>query len=110
MKIPPVSFLLPLFLTPPLMAQSLPPGAPLPPGSMNPPPSVYIPRQQVPPSSPRADPAALQRDADELLQLTQSVHSDIGLLRRGLLDKDLDNKLKQIEKLSKHLRNEVHAH
>ena len=49
----------------------------------------------------------LQQDADELAQLAQSVHAEIGQVRSGLLPADLKQKLKKIEKLSKQLRNEL---
>jgi hypothetical protein len=41
------------------------------------------------------------------LELSQAVQPDIESLRRGLLSKDLVDRLKRIEKLSKHLRGEV---
>lgn len=53
------------------------------------------------------DTQALAREADELATLAASVRPDIHNLSRGILAKDLAQKLKQIEKLSKHLRSEV---
>ena len=50
---------------------------------------------------------ALAREADELATLAASVRPDVHNLSRGILAKDLAQKLKQIEKLSKHLRSEV---
>ncbi len=49
----------------------------------------------------------LQRDADELMALTQSIPADIDTVNRGLLPKDVTDKLKRIEKLSKQLRKEL---
>jgi hypothetical protein len=49
----------------------------------------------------------LQRDANELADLAQSVPGDINSISKGLLPKDLNDKLKRIEKLSKHLRSSV---
>ncbi|HZQ70850.1 MAG TPA: hypothetical protein VFA68_20150 [Terriglobales bacterium] len=54
-----------------------------------------------------ADPLQLQREAREMLELSQSVQLEIDSLTRGLLPKDLSDKLKRIEKLSKHLRSQV---
>jgi hypothetical protein len=57
-----------------------------------------------------ADPVQLQREAREMLDLSQSVQADIDSVNHGLLPKDLNDKLKRIEKLSKHLRSEVGPH
>ena len=54
-----------------------------------------------------ADPAVLKQEADELAQLSAGVPSDISLLANGKLPKDLQDKLKRIEKLAKHLRGEL---
>jgi hypothetical protein len=54
-----------------------------------------------------ADPLALQKEAEQLAQLAASVPPDVQNVRRGLLEKDLIQKLKQIEKLSKHLRDHL---
>jgi hypothetical protein len=57
-----------------------------------------------------ADPVQLQREAREMLDLSQSVLNDIDSVSHGLLPKDLNDKLKRIEKLSKHMRSEVGPH
>ena len=57
------------------------------------------------PKSP--DAAKLKHEADELAQLSAGVPSDVGLLARGQIQKDLAGKLKRIEKLAKHLRSEI---
>jgi hypothetical protein len=51
--------------------------------------------------------AKLQRDADQLAQLAQSIPADIESVRKGTLPKDVIQKLRQVEKLSKHLRSEL---
>jgi hypothetical protein len=51
--------------------------------------------------------AELQQQADELLSLAQQVHTGTQRVAQGLLDKDLKDKLKRIEKLSKKLREEL---
>jgi hypothetical protein len=49
----------------------------------------------------------MERESKELSQLAGSIPGDVGLLRKGLLPKDVVDKLKRIEKLSKHLRSEI---
>jgi hypothetical protein len=49
----------------------------------------------------------LKDEADELVILSQSIHSGIDNVGKGMLPKDLIDKLKQMEKLSKRLRGEL---
>ena len=49
----------------------------------------------------------LQREADDLARTAQTIPSDVASVRKGMLPKDVIEKLKQIEKLSKHLRSEL---
>jgi hypothetical protein len=56
---------------------------------------------------PSVDFAKVKSDADELVVLSQSIHSGIDDVGKGMLPKDLIDKLKQMEKLSKRLRNEL---
>jgi len=51
------------------------------------------------------NPQHLEQDADELARLAGSIPADIEKVHRGLLPAGLKEKLKQIEKLSKRLRN-----
>jgi hypothetical protein len=63
--------------------------------------------RNIPPpqsTAPR-NPQHLEQDADELARLAGSIPADIEKVHRGLLPADLKEKLKQIEKLSKRLRN-----
>jgi hypothetical protein len=53
------------------------------------------------------DLAKLKSDSDELVVLSQSIHSGIADVQKGMLPKDLIEKLKQMEKLSKRLRSEL---
>jgi hypothetical protein len=55
----------------------------------------------------KQDPAQLQREARELLELSQSLQLDIESVNRGLHPKDTIEKLKRIQKLAKHLRGEI---
>ena len=51
--------------------------------------------------------AELSTEADQLAELAASVPQGVQNAGRGLVQKDLLAKLKRIEKLSKHLRNEL---
>ena len=53
------------------------------------------------------DAAELQREADDLARTAQTIPSDIASVRKGMLPRDVIEKLKQIEKLSKRLRTEL---
>jgi hypothetical protein len=53
------------------------------------------------------DPVKLQRDADDLARIAQTIPTDTASIRQGMLPKDTLQKLKQIEKLSKRLRAEL---
>jgi hypothetical protein len=79
-----------------------------------------LPIQQVPqkmdgmirPGTPGLDPrlaqlAAIQQDATELSTLSGSVQSDLQQLQKGVLAKDLQQRLKKMEKLCKKLRQEM---
>ena len=67
-------------------------------------------QKTVPPPIPQqssVDFAKLKSDADQLIVLSQSIHSGINDVQKGMLPKDLLDKLKQVEKLSKRLRGEL---
>jgi hypothetical protein len=55
----------------------------------------------------RIDPAQIQKEADDLARTAQSIPSDVADVRKGMLPKDVIQKLKQIEKLSKQLRSQI---
>ena len=55
----------------------------------------------------RVDLAQLQHEADDLARTAQTIPTDVASVRKGMLPKDVIDKLKQIEKLSKHLRSEL---
>jgi hypothetical protein len=55
----------------------------------------------------RIDYAQVQKEADELARMAQTIPTDVASIRKGMLPKDVIEKLKQIEKLSKHLRTEL---
>ena len=54
-----------------------------------------------------ANPARLQDEAEELAELSAGIPARIERLHQGQLPKELSEQLKRIEKLAKHLRNEV---
>lgn len=66
-------------------------------------------RDMPPPLNQRAsiDPAKLKHDADELAALAQSVPPEVDQTAKGILPKDLSEKLKRIEKLAKQLRSQI---
>jgi hypothetical protein len=79
---------------------------------MAPPPSSMDPDSgKQPPDTPtlprHIDLVQLQKEADDLARTAQTIPSDLANVRRGILPKDVLLKLKQIEKLSKHLRAEL---
>lgn len=53
------------------------------------------------------DAARLTQDASELASLAQSIPPAVDQTTKGLLPKDLDQKLKRIEKLAKQLRSQI---
>jgi hypothetical protein len=68
------------------------------------------PLQLDPPVGPqpqKLDPVKLRQQADEISSLAQSLPADIAQITQGKLPKGMEDKLKRIEKLSKHLRSEL---
>jgi hypothetical protein len=64
--------------------------------------------KNIPPPMSRgaaANPEKLKHDADELATLAESIPADVNQTTKGVLPKDLNDKLKRIEKLAKQLRN-----
>lgn len=55
----------------------------------------------------RVDPAQLKREADELAGLARVIPSQVENVAAGQLPKNLNERLKRIEKLSKQLRREI---
>lgn len=60
-----------------------------------------------PKSPPKPNTGAMEREARELADLAATVPADVEQLKKGLLPKDVLDKLKRIEKLSKQLRSQV---
>ncbi|MFY9531438.1 MAG: hypothetical protein WBC04_19825 [Candidatus Acidiferrales bacterium] len=53
------------------------------------------------------DPSELKRDAAELQKLAVTVSEQVDQVTQNQLPKDLNDNLKRIEKLAKHLRSEI---
>ncbi|HEY1263316.1 MAG TPA: hypothetical protein VGF06_07320 [Terriglobales bacterium] len=58
-------------------------------------------------AGPAVDVKQLQKDAKELAALSASINADMDYVNKGLLPKDMVEKLKRVEKLSKHLRSQL---
>ena len=80
-------------------------GMPTPPPSMDPS-DTTTPQEQANLKR-RLDLAELQKEADDLARTAQSIPSDVANVRKGMMPKDVIQKLKQIEKLSKQLRTKL---
>ena len=80
---------------------------PTPPESMSPKPPA--PPSDESPAVPRlrVDLAQAQKEADDLARTAGTIPADVASLRKGMLPKDVIEKLKQIEQLSRHLRSEL---
>ncbi len=61
----------------------------------------------LPEVSPAQRVQAIQQEAHDLLALSSSVQEDLEKLQKGLLARDLHDKLKKMEKLAKRLREDV---
>jgi len=97
---------LPMLLVP--ASSQMVPGQASVPHSNDLPPTVPLASVDLSPSpTPRLDPVAMQREAQELLDTARSLQADIESLKQGLLPKDTLDKLRRIEKLSKHLRGTI---
>jgi len=55
----------------------------------------------------RLDLQQIQKEADDLARTAQTIPSDVANVKKGMLPKDVIEKLRQIEKLSKRLRTEL---
>jgi len=99
--------LLAVFLLSPVAESQRNDGPIVPPGRLE---IAKYPLQLEPPVGPqpqKLDAGKLRDEADELSKLAQSIPSDIDQVSQGKLPKDFGDKLKRIEKLSKHLRGEL---
>ena len=71
-------------------------------------PVVFVPNAPIQGAQrPHVDALELRREANQVLELSKSIQSDFEAVTRGMLPKDTIVKLRKIEKLSKHLRNQI---
>jgi hypothetical protein len=61
----------------------------------------------MPEVSPEQRARGIEQDAHDLSELSSSIQDDLQKLQKGILTKDLHEKLKKLEKLSKRLREDV---
>ena len=93
-----------------LSSTALAQGRPMPPGAQQADQAVAQGEKNIPPPTNqpgRIDPDKLRHDADELASLAQSVPGAIDQTTKGVMQKDLNEKLKRIEKLAKQLRSQI---
>jgi len=88
-------------------AQSPSRGFPKPPPSMDPQTRAEATASSSPATSRRPDLAQAQREAEDLARIAQTIPADVTKIREGMLPKDVSEKLKQIERMSKHLRTQL---
>ena len=81
------------------------------PGTPPPPAPMDRDRGKTAPDEPKlqrhVDLVKLQQEADDLARTAQTIPTDVAGVRKGTLPKDVIEKLKRIEKLSKRLRSEL---
>jgi hypothetical protein len=63
--------------------------------------------QAAQPAKPKIDVAQAKRDAEELAKLADQIPPGVEEASKGVISKDLNDRLKRIEKLSKQLRREL---
>jgi hypothetical protein len=104
-------FLLLIFLMPVAASPALPQGGqPVPRGIRQADQTEEQTQKNIPPPMPRrstADLAKMGQEANDLARIAQTIPPDLAAVQKGILSSDLVSKLKQIEKLSKHLRGEL---
>jgi hypothetical protein len=61
----------------------------------------------MPEVSPEQRASATKQDAQDLSELSNSIQDDLQKLQKGMLTKDLHDKLKKMEKLAKRLRQDM---
>jgi hypothetical protein len=81
------------------------------PGAPPPPPSLDRDQGKTAPDESKVphhiDLVKLQEEADDLARTAQTIPTDVAGVRQGTLPKDIIEKLRRIEKLSKRLRSEL---
>jgi hypothetical protein len=80
-------------------------GMPTPPAPMGP--DDTISTQNEAKLQHKLDMVELQREADDLARTAQTIPTDVANVRKGMMPKDVIQKLKEIEKISKNLRSKL---
>ena len=70
-------------------------------------PDAYPDESRMPAAYGRSDPKLMMQQANELKQLSDAIPDDIANVNKGVISKDLGERLKKIEKLAKKLHEEV---
>jgi len=101
-----------IFLSSVLFAAALLPAQtkPIPPGVRQADQAEAQTEKSIPPPATQPahlDLAKLSQEANELAKLAQTIPPDVASIQKGKLPKDMIEKLKQIEKLSKQLRTQI---
>lgn len=68
---------------------------------------IGFPTSAAQPPKPKFDTAQSKRDAEELAELAKMIPPAVDQANKGLMSKDLNDRLKRIEKLSKQLRRQL---
>jgi hypothetical protein len=89
------------------VAQSPSRGFPQPPPSMDPENHGQPKTQSSGTPSRHANMSQAEREAEDLSRIAQTIPADVAKVKEGMLPKDVIEKLKQIERLSKRLRNDI---
>ena len=80
-------------------------------GGVEPVPTTKFPIDDLHPAPPKGklniDVVEVKHEAEELAKLAQEIPSDVEQANKGVVHKDLNDRLKRIEKLSKRLRREL---
>lgn len=102
----------PIFLSFVLLAASLLPAQtrPIPPGVRQADQTEAQTEKNIPPpitQPAHLDVAKLGQEADELARIAQTIPPDVASIQKGKLPKDMIEKLKHIEKLSKQMRTQI---
>ena len=71
------------------------------------PPTVFTDETKLPAAYGQKDPKLMLQQANDLKQLSENIPGDIQNVNKGIISKDLAERLKKIEKLAKKLREEL---
>ena len=107
MKLSPIVFLSSVLLAAALLSAQT---KPIPPGVRQADQAEAQTEKSIPPPATQPahlDLAKLNQEANELAKLAQTIPPDVASIQKGKLPKDMIEKLRQIEKLSRQLRSQI---